>query len=49
MSCDRAATVLHGYFDSELDALGAAEFERHLEQCSDCINALQGLGLCARP
>ena len=33
MSCDRAGTVLHGYFDNELDAIGAAEFERHLEQC----------------
>jgi anti-sigma factor RsiW len=43
MSCNRAATVLHGYFDSELDALGAAEFEGHLEQCFDCINALEAL------
>ncbi len=43
MSCDRATTVLHGYFDTELDALGAAEFERHLEQCFDCINALEAL------
>jgi anti-sigma factor (TIGR02949 family) len=40
MSCNRAATVLHGYFDGELDALSAAEFERHLEQCSACISAL---------
>jgi anti-sigma factor RsiW len=43
MSCDRAATVLHGYFDSELDPLGAAEFERHLEQCFDCLNALESM------
>src|SRR6202047_127201 len=43
MSCNRAATVLHGYFDSELDALGAAEFEGHLEHCFDCINALEAL------
>jgi anti-sigma factor RsiW len=43
MSCNRATTVLHGYFDSELDALGAAEFEGHFEQCFDCINALEAL------
>jgi anti-sigma factor RsiW len=43
MSCDRADTVLHGYFDNELDALGAAEFERHLERCSECIDALESL------
>jgi anti-sigma factor RsiW len=43
MSCDRADTVLHGYFDNELDALGAAEFERHLEQCSECVDALEAL------
>lgn len=43
MSCNRAVTVLHGYFDSELDALGAAEFDRHLEQCSACISALEAV------
>jgi anti-sigma factor RsiW len=43
MSCNRATTVLHGYFDSELDALGAAEFEHHLEQCFDCNSALEAL------
>lgn len=43
MSCNRAATVLHGYFDNELDAIGAAEFERHLAQCPDCVNALEAL------
>ncbi len=43
MSCNRAGTVLHGYFDNELDALDASEFERHLEQCSDCVNALEAL------
>ena len=40
MSCDRSDTVLHGYFDNELDALSAADFERHLEQCYDCSVAL---------
>jgi anti-sigma factor RsiW len=43
MSCQRTETVLHGYFDNELDALGAAEFERHLEQCFECGEALQAL------
>lgn len=43
MSCNRANTVLHGYFDNELDALGATEFERHLERCSACIDALESL------
>ena len=43
MSCNRAGTVLHGYFDNELDVLDASEFERHLKQCSDCVNALEAL------
>jgi anti-sigma factor RsiW len=43
MSCDRADTVLHGYFDNELDALGAAEFERHLERCPECVDAVEAL------
>jgi len=48
MSCNRADTVLHGYFDNELDALGAAEFERHLERCFECIDALESLeSLCS--
>ncbi len=43
MSCDRTDSVLHAYFDDELDPLGAAEFERHLAQCADCIEGLQTL------
>jgi len=43
MSCDRADTVLHAYFDNELDALGAAEFERHIEHCAECAGALAAL------
>jgi len=43
MRCHRPSTVLQCYFDNELDALGAAEFERHLEQCSACISALEAL------
>lgn len=43
MSCERADSVVHAYFDNELDALSAAEFERHLKQCSDCATALASL------
>ncbi len=39
MSC-REAHWLHGYFDGELDAVRAAEFEAHLESCSTCATAL---------
>jgi hypothetical protein len=30
MACERADTLVNGYFDNELDALRAAEFESHL-------------------
>jgi anti-sigma factor RsiW len=43
MSCDRVDTVIHSYFDNELDPVGATEFERHLEQCSECVDALDAL------
>jgi mycothiol system anti-sigma-R factor len=31
------------YFDGELDAMSAAEFERHLENCAECRRLLQDL------
>lgn len=40
MSCDVARTILHGYLDGELDAVRAAEFERHLENCHECMTTL---------
>jgi anti-sigma factor RsiW len=43
MACERADTLVHGYFDNELDALRAAEFESHLEQCPECVAALNTL------
>jgi anti-sigma factor RsiW len=43
VSCDRAGIALHGYFDDELDTVDASDFERHLERCSDCANALDAL------
>jgi mycothiol system anti-sigma-R factor len=41
MSCDLPRTMVHGYLDGELDAVRAAEFERHLEQCPECVEALE--------
>jgi mycothiol system anti-sigma-R factor len=41
VSCEQTQTVLHGYLDGELDAARAAEFERHLETCSECQAALE--------
>jgi anti-sigma factor (TIGR02949 family) len=43
VSCNRSTTILQGYFDNELDVLGAADFERHLEQCPNCSSALETL------
>jgi mycothiol system anti-sigma-R factor len=41
MACEQAHTVVHAYLDGELDAVRAAEFERHLEECSECVTALE--------
>jgi len=38
--CDQTQNQLHGYLDGELDALGAANFEKHLETCPDCKQSL---------
>lgn len=40
MACELSAGLLHAYLDGELDALRAAEFERHLETCATCTAAL---------
>ena len=42
MACELQKTV-HGYFDGELDAARAAEFERHLQACGDCQRSLEGM------
>src|SRR6202000_361911 len=34
-------SVLHGYLDGELDAARAAEFERHLLSCQQCVAELE--------
>lgn len=41
MGCELARTVIHAYLDGELDAVRAAEFEGHLEQCAECATALE--------
>jgi anti-sigma factor RsiW len=43
MSCHRTGSLLHAYFDNELDANAAAEFERHLEECAECVEQLDSL------
>ncbi len=40
MPCEQTQNQLHGYLDGELDALGAADFEKHLESCPDCQKVL---------
>ncbi len=40
MPCDQAQNQLHGYLDGELDAISAANFEKHLETCPDCKQTL---------
>lgn len=43
MNCEMAQTTVHGYFDGELDAVRAEDFERHLETCAQCQNSLNQL------
>jgi anti-sigma factor RsiW len=40
MRCEKAADLLHGYLDGELDAAGAVEYERHLRDCAACAGEL---------
>ncbi len=44
MTCELTQTTLHCYHDGELDAVRAAEFERHLEHCGDCRASLEEMG-----
>jgi anti-sigma factor RsiW len=43
--CDFADSLLQGYFDSELSAANAGEFEHHLERCADCADELVELDI----
>ncbi|MGB7849202.1 MAG: zf-HC2 domain-containing protein [Candidatus Acidiferrum sp.] len=40
MPCELSGIHLHAYLDGELDAPGAANFERHLQSCALCAAAL---------
>ena len=40
MACEQTQSVAHAYLDGELDAVRSAEFERHLETCEACANAV---------
>jgi anti-sigma factor RsiW len=42
--CAETDGKLHAYLDGEMDALAAAQFERHLETCTECRSALAELG-----
>jgi mycothiol system anti-sigma-R factor len=41
VACELTQTVLHGYMDGELDAARAADFERHLISCAECVAVLE--------
>jgi anti-sigma factor RsiW len=43
--CDFADSLLQGYFDCELSAASADEFEHHLEHCADCAGELVELDI----
>jgi anti-sigma factor RsiW len=43
VKCDFGDSFLQGYFDGELNAPSAAEFERHLRHCVDCAAELVDL------
>jgi mycothiol system anti-sigma-R factor len=41
MNCELMRTLVHGYLDGELDAARAADFEKHLETCPECVAELE--------
>ena len=40
MRCAFSDSILQSYFDDELNAFRAAEFERHIQRCADCAGQL---------
>jgi anti-sigma factor RsiW len=40
VACDQSQSVAHAYLDGELDAVRAAEFEKHLAVCPDCADVI---------
>ena len=45
MSCDFAHSLLHAYFDGELNPFRAIEFKRHVSHCNECATELVDLDL----
>ena len=45
MSCDFAHSLLHAYFDGELNSFRAIEFKRHVSHCNECATELVDLDL----
>jgi len=43
MNCQEMTTLLHGYFDGELDLLRSLETERHFKECAACLRRYQDL------
>jgi anti-sigma factor RsiW len=43
MACPETTSRLEAHFDGELDALSAAEMERHIAGCNECRQALEDL------
>jgi anti-sigma factor RsiW len=48
MNCEFAQTTVHAYFDGELDALRAVDFEDHLEICAECNAELTDISALSR-
>lgn len=48
MNCEFAHTTVHAYFDGELDALRAVDFEDHLQTCSECDAELTDISALSR-
>ena len=40
LACEQTESVAHAYLDGELDAVRSADFERHLDTCAACANAV---------
>jgi anti-sigma factor RsiW len=48
LNCEFVQTTVHAYFDGELDAVRSADFEDHLEVCTECKAELRKIGALRR-
>jgi len=39
LNCRETQTLIHGYFDGELDLMKGLEIEQHLQECAECARA----------